>query len=368
MFEHLDGPTPFIPDEPFRRSVYRHGRRRMVRRRVALGGAALTMVIIAMVGAVGVVAQDRVNQVERLDIAGDVLETPTDDAVVNVLLVGSDHEAGLLEGTQTDTAQADLIMVLRLDRRTGTARVLSVPRDLWVATAGPGGGNKINATLQQGAGALVETVEQTLGVPVHHYVQFEFSGFARLVDQLGGVALYLDTPLRDPTLGLLLESTGCVDIDGETALALVRSRRLEYLDHGTWITDQTGDIGRITRQQFIAGTLAAAVTELDLTDLFSVVDLAVADVAIDQAFTTGELREWARWALEIDAGDIAFATLDTEPGIRADGATALFAEPEQLDQASDWLDGRTPAAPAPTGYMPDQPRYIPEQPSGQGCT
>ena len=91
---------------------------------------------------------------------------------------------------------------------------------------------------------------QNFGIPTDHFVQIDFCAFRTLVDAVGGVAVPFDRPVRDDNTGLNVPTTGCFTFDGDHALAYVRSRHMEYLDdNGTWKTDGTSDLGRISRQQ-----------------------------------------------------------------------------------------------------------------------
>ena len=90
-------------------------------------------------------------------------------------------------------AGSDSIMILRRDPDHGAA-LLSIPRDLWVPIAGRGDEWKINAAFNGGADRLVQTIQQSLGIPIHHYIEVDFDGFARLVDTVGGVEICVRTP------------------------------------------------------------------------------------------------------------------------------------------------------------------------------
>src|SRR5262249_36970362 len=41
------------------------------------------------------------------------------------------------------------------------------------------------------------TIEQFLGIPIHHYVLVGFAGFQRLVDEVGGVTMDIERPIKD---------------------------------------------------------------------------------------------------------------------------------------------------------------------------
>lgn len=80
---------------------------------------------------------------------------------------------------------------------------------------------------------LIQTVADNLRIPVHHYVEVDFSGFRELVDAAGGVRLWVPEPVRDfisdkknpgrgrSMTGLNIAEPGCVRLDGSTPLPTV---------------------------------------------------------------------------------------------------------------------------------------------------
>lgn len=225
---------------------------------------------VLCLGGVTVGARQLVDTVPRL--AG--LDGVLDDAhpvVENLLLVGSDSRSlgdpntgGGVE--EVAGSRSDTIMILRRDRRTGEAALLSIPRDLWVEIPGRSGRHRINSAFGDGAATLVRTVQQSLGVPVHHVVQVDFTGFVALVDAVGGVEVCFRAPTRDANTGLDIRNAGCAVLDGRAALAYTRSRHYEELIDGVWTVDATSDLGRGARQREFVGltlrqALAAALDE-----------------------------------------------------------------------------------------------------------
>lgn len=94
------------------------------------------------------------------------------------------------------------------------------------------------------------------------YVEVTFEGFAELVDELGGLLLAVNQPVRDQSTGLTLDQADCVTIDGATLLALVRARHLEVLTpNGTWAADPSSDFGRIARAQVLMTAALAALAD-----------------------------------------------------------------------------------------------------------
>ena len=96
--------------------------------------------------------------------------------------------------------------------------------------------NRINAAFKRDDPAeLQEVLNLNFGVQVDHYIQIDFCAFRRLVNAVGGVEVPFQFPARDQPVGgnpplFLVEQTGCVNLDGETALAYVRSRHYQYED------------------------------------------------------------------------------------------------------------------------------------------
>jgi LCP family protein required for cell wall assembly len=119
--------------------------------------------------------------------------------------------------------------------------MLSIPRDLWVYIPTYGWG-RINTAQRigyrtkypdgKGPGLLMRTVEENLGIPIDHWVRVGYEGFARVVDELGGVEMVVpcrvnlryQPPTSDTEQEMILEA-GVHHMDGPTALRYVRTRR-----------------------------------------------------------------------------------------------------------------------------------------------
>jgi LCP family protein required for cell wall assembly len=157
------------------------------------------------------------------------------------LLVGSDSRQGLNVEQQLALATGDdigngngradtmlLVHVPAFGSSTPTTMV-SIPRDSYVPIPGYGR-NKINGAFAMGgAPLLAQTVEQATGLRLDHYVEVGFSGFAVVVDALGGVTICPATPISDPLAGVNLPA-GCQKLDGRSALGYVRTRATPRAD------------------------------------------------------------------------------------------------------------------------------------------
>ncbi len=173
------------------------------------------------------------------------------------LLVGSDSREGLDDLTNFGAvggARGDVIMLVKLDPQTSNARILSIPRDLWVEIPGHGS-NRINAAYAFGGPSLmVETIQQNLGVAVHHYVEIDFVGFREMVDEMGGIKISFPNAARDANSGLDV-GAGTERLDGKMALAYARSRHYQELQNGSWVSVDANDIGRTARQREVLGAI-----------------------------------------------------------------------------------------------------------------
>src|SRR5690606_8283868 len=97
-----------------------------------------------------------------------------------------------------------------------------------------------------------------------------------------------DTSVRDLNSGLDVTGPGCTVLDGPQALGFARSRHLRYLDPetGRFRTDGTGDLGRMSRQQWFLRQVITRATERaghNPIVLQRVVQTATSNVTLDRA-------------------------------------------------------------------------------------
>ncbi len=190
-------------------------------------------------------------------------EAEASESQINVLLLGSDERIDGEEPPRTDT-----LLLLTLDLRRHTAGMISLPRDLWVPIPGYNLTSKINTAYAigeqrgypfGGAQLAKDTVSSFIGQPVQFYVQADFNGFVRFIDEIGGITVNVPQTIHDPEYPTAdygyqtfhLEA-GTRILDGETALKYARTRNMD------------SDYGRAARQQQLIRAIADKVLAADM--------------------------------------------------------------------------------------------------------
>ena len=245
---------------------------------------------------------DRVVIVDTGQYGHQLLRTDTEPGEpVNFLIVGTDSALGLdaddpvMSGRVVDPtgrSLADTIMLVRLDPVSGSAWVLSIPRDLWAEIPGAQDNRITSALYIGGAELLVATVTSMFDVEINHYVEVNLAGFRKVIETLGGVPVWFDNPVRDTRLGFSVAEGGCHVLNGERALHYVRSRRYTELIDGRWRITGGDDFTRIERQQdFLVLALDRAINRgaRNPSTMVELLDAASASLTLDQDLTLAEL-------------------------------------------------------------------------------
>jgi LCP family protein required for cell wall assembly len=325
-----------------------------MRRRLLVGcSVLLAFLIVATTAGYGYVHY-RFGQIRSVKVPG--LHKSSGGRPFNLLVVGSDSRERLDdEGSRrygdVDGQRNDTTLVVRVEPDRKRVAMLSIPRDLVVPIAGSGGENRINAALTGGPGQLVTTVEQSFGIPIHHYVLVDFDGFQAIVDAVGGIDVRFPYPSRDTKSGLHLDRAGCRHLDGGSALALSRSRYFAYQQDGVWHSDPWADLGRIRRQQTFLQALVKAALRKGLTNPVRANAFAgslVREVTKDSALRVNDVIGTAAAFRAFSPSKLATYTLPvTVPTSHPLGDVLLLKQPD-AERMVDRFLGRTPA-PAPSG-------------------
>jgi LCP family protein required for cell wall assembly len=348
---------------------------------------------------------NRLNTVSALDRdSGDIVDPNAQYGDEDFLIVGMDSRSGanadMGAGDSEDAggARSDTVMLVNIPANRKRVVAVSFPRDLaitpmqceaWNPDTGKYGplydqksktwGSKMVYTETKlnsaysfgGPKCLVKEIQKLSGLSINRFIAVDFSGFAKMVEALGGVEVCSKTALHDYELGTVLEHSGRQLIDGPTALNYVRARQVT--------TEFNGDYGRIKRQQlFLSSLLRSLISEATLTDLNklnNVVNMFISNSYVDNV-QTKDLVQLGQSLQGMAAGHFTFVTVPTgvtdqngdEPP-RTSDMKALFNAiinddplPEENDQNAQNL-GTTPTTgptTAPTTKKTPPPSAAPE--------
>jgi polyisoprenyl-teichoic acid--peptidoglycan teichoic acid transferase len=261
---------------------------------------------------------------------------------VNILVMGrggENHPGGLL---------TDSLMIFSIKPKEKKMAMISIPRDLYVPINNHGSG-KINSAFADGyndylqkdckkkvqsqcldsamaAGANLtrQTVSNVFEIPIHFYVSVDFVGFQKLIDELGGVDVYVEKAIYDPSypdermVGYSTFSikAGQQHLDGKTALKYARSR------------ESTSDFDRARRQQLIlratkekamkAGVFANPKKILDI--------VAIVGNHVRTDMSASDIKSLADTVKEVDSANIINKVLDNGPDghLYSDSSSGTF--------------------------------------------
>jgi LCP family protein required for cell wall assembly len=244
-------------------------------------------------------------------------------------------------GADVGGARSDVVILVRVVPAERKIEMLSIPRDTWVTIPGNvqyiSGQNRINAAFNTGnPSLLVATLMQNFHIPVNYFVEVNFLGLQNMVNAIGGIHLDFKYPLRDREVvdgvnhnmtGLRILKTGCQLVGGTQALALVRSRNIQYEVNGVWDDDYGSDFTRIRNQQTF---FKAVIHQLnhEITNPFALngfINAAVHDLTIDDTLTEGLMISLAREFHSFPAGSLQTVTMPTVgPYTTSGGADVLL--------------------------------------------
>ncbi len=127
--------------------------------------------------------------------------------------------------------RSDTMILATFNKDIDEVKLIGIPRDTITYIEHVEYFDKINhAHMFGGPDAAAETVESLLNVPVDYYVRVNMSAVVDIVDALGGVKFDVPFDMNEPNSSnteRIILSEGEQLLDGESALAVVRSRRVD---------------------------------------------------------------------------------------------------------------------------------------------
>lgn len=164
-----------------------------------------------------------------------------------VLLIGVDA----LNGKKSENTRSDVLMILDVDNKEKSIRLVSIPRDTRVRVEGHRGYTKINHAYAYGGSELsLKTVNENFGLNIPYYIVVDYAFVKDVVDIIGGVEvnvpmeMHYEDPTADPPLYIDLKE-GQQVLNGDQALQFLRFRK-GY---------KNADLDRVKAQQAFMGAL-----------------------------------------------------------------------------------------------------------------
>ena len=348
------------------------------RKRVHRASLSLTVVaalILATVGGSQLYLKRSLHSVQTSSLAaipgvakvkgrGHLTAKPPAGQPFTVLILGTDSRVGTgtQYGTVADACQcSDTIILARVDPQTSKVSLLSVPRDSRVNVTGRNTVGKLNSAYGRGADNSVATIEQSLQIDINHWIVLDLAGFKSIVDAIGGIKLDFPMQVRDKNAGLYITSTGCQKVNGDEALAISRSRELQYLAaDGKWVSDPTWENGRQRREQILMRVMAAHTVKSSLSNPLTaakVINTFTSGnrMAVDTQMSSSELVDLAGEFAGFDASTMQTFSLPTKTTVIGGVYYEVLQPTDDAATIKAWYDAVLPtpqATAAPTTAGP----------------
>ena len=244
------------------------------------------------------IPEEELNKIEKLILNNTPKEEITGFDIY--MLIGSDERTGEAIETRgmVQGKRADVIILGLINQDTNETTLLSFPRDLLIKNTCTNKYERINASYVKNncgnnAENLAAAIYSISGLRVNHFASFDFLGFEKIIDSVGGVEICVDVTQREGFAFELQE--GCQVVNGLTTLNWIVSRSTERLvgekiidnegsDNSKWeLIPGVSDLTRIDRQQYVVVQLIKELKGFDsVNELNSFIN------ALEEAFTIDE--------------------------------------------------------------------------------
>lgn len=281
-------------------------KKKKIRRRIFLILVPIVIALLAVVSygtylynkADSVISESYVEDEREKSPLREAMVDPTIDNV-SILIMGVDEND---HRENVDGSRTDALMVATFNKDDHSINILSIPRDSLVYIPEVGYEDKINhAHAFGGASATIDTVENLLDIPIDYWVRVNFHAFVDVVDALDGITAEVpyefkesDSMDKRDTIHL---KEGIQTLDGEEALALARTRKLD------------NDIQRGKRQQEIITSIIEKATSVGSVLNYDDVLEAVGD-NMTTNMTFSDMRTFITYGTSGGSLDINTATLE----------------------------------------------------------
>ena len=255
------------------------------------GGVMAAVMIHKADRALGMMNYDDKNKLGDIDLSKYKLSSDTE--IVNILLVGTDKNAGE-SADKSAERRSDSMMIATLDIKHKKLKLTSLMRDMYVAI--PGYGNqKLNAAYSYGGiGLLYQTIAENFGVQMDGYAEVNFDAFVNVIDLLGGIEVNLTQSESDNLNSTTYikrkknrhTTVGKQIFNGYQALGYVRIRHGAKMADGRFpgvytASGKGDDFGRTERQRLTMQAILAKVKKLSPLEMIELASDVLPSVTTD---------------------------------------------------------------------------------------
>ena len=229
---------------------------------------------------------DYTHKIHSEEIGEDKSEEYDEKEIYNILLLGIDKEENA----------SDSIVILSINEKNKTIKLVSIMRDIYVYQ-GENMANKINYAYHYGGiQGSINTLNKIFNLDISKYIKVDFEGLVSIVDNLNGIEVNINEAERK-SINItcdkyFINNSGKVRLNGEQALAFSRIRKID------------SDFERTQRQRKVLTQIFSKVREVDsfeypkiIYQLYKISDtnLSIIDImsACDMAYKTekGSIKE-----------------------------------------------------------------------------
>ncbi len=264
--------------------------------------------------------------IEDEQVAGNITIT---DRITTTTEMSQKVAYYLLVGVDDSKSLTDCIWITCYDIANSKVTVMQVPRDTYVGDESANGkfnaiygnpkkvkfcetcqlmpdedeiedgvhtvcGTEITKIRESNISATIRAINEHFGLPIDHFVIFNFRGFARIVDTMGGVDIHLERGIHDATITL---SAGDHHLDGWDAVNYMRHRK----------SYKEGDVARVSAQRLLVNALMQKALDMDVTDMLAVLTKCIGAFQTDMSMQ--EMTALATQARSVKVENLEFFTV-----------------------------------------------------------
>lgn len=240
----------------------------------------------------------------RNDVPNSLVAGYKEDRV-NILLIGIAGERKKNVGNDL----ADAIMLVSLRPSQKRAAIISIPRDLYLRI-GRFGVHRLNAAHDLGykmgyrgggPGLLMETVSKVTGQPIHAYARIDFKAFSKVIDDLGGVDVFVYRPFHDYLFNDTFQR-GWQHMNGDRALRYARYRYV--------LGAEGNNFARELRQQQVLSAVKKKLQDVSMAQALRLIGSAMTVSKYTATnISTGDMVELYRKFHDMPQGSIRHVSL-----------------------------------------------------------